>query len=161
MSTHSSSPPSAVSQGRSYCRSWRRLLPLLLVLSLSACPRQGGEDDRERMQAPPAPSMPEGWELRSDEVTPQEAIASVEQRLDGKIAALRNTVYEVEGRRIQLNVVKAAGDEDAFRIMESLRAMKTDEALLRRELVVYEFVGDDAALPAIREGRAHLERTLE
>ncbi len=148
-------------------------LLLVFVLLLPACPREkdgSGEESLqappppsmpESVQAPPAPSMPDGWEVRSDEVIPRDAVEGVEQRLGGGIAALRNTVYDVDGRRVQLNVILAAGDQDASRIMEALRAMKTEEALLRHDRTIYEFMGDDEVLPAIRQGRAHLERSLQ
>lgn len=55
---------------------------------------------------------------------------------------------------MKLNTVVAATDADA--IMKALEGMKSEEALLRRGRIIYEFVGTNDVLPEIREGRALL-----
>ena len=37
-----------------------------------------------------------------------------------------------------------------------LKSMKSEEALVRKGLIVYEFVGENDVLPLIAEGRQHL-----
>jgi hypothetical protein len=41
--------------------------------------------------------------------------------------------------------------------MTKLKSIKAQEALLRKGLIVYEFVGQNDVLPLIAEGRNHLD----
>jgi hypothetical protein len=107
-------------------------------------------------QTPPAPDMPSGWEVVSDASFAPEDIQPVAKKLGADVSALRNTVYEVDGKRIQLNLIVAPDDENASRILEALRGLKPEEFLLRKGLTVYEFVGKNEAIPEMRAGRAHL-----
>jgi len=108
-------------------------------------------------EAPPAPSMPEGWRATSDESFSAIDIRPIAGRLGGEIAALRNTVYDVEGKRVQLNLIVAADEASAEAIVEALHGMKPADFVLRQGLRIYEFVGKDEAIPEMRAGRAHLE----
>jgi hypothetical protein len=104
-----------------------------------------------------SPTMPSSWEVISDVSFSAADIKPVAARLGGTIAALRNTIYVVDGKRVQLNTILAADEESADEIMNSLRRIKSEEALCRRELIIYEFVGPNDVLPQIRAGRAYLE----
>ena len=108
----------------------------------------------------PAPSMPAHWKVISDFNAAAGQIKPIAEQLGGDIAALRNTVYDVNGERVQLNVIVATDGANADKIMASVRKMKSDIALLRVGLTIYKFVGPNGVLPAIREGKAHLQKTL-
>lgn len=108
-------------------------------------------------EAPAAPSMPGDWKLISDLTFPAAQIEPIAEKLGGEIAALRNTVYEVNGKRVQLNTLLAADAANADAIMRSLRGMKPEEFLLRKGLILYEFVGKNEAQPEMFAGRAHIQ----
>ena len=74
--------------------------------------------------------------------------------------ALRNTVYDVNGKRVQLNILVATDEPNAGKIMASIKKMKSDIALLRNGVVIYEFVGKNDVLSDIREGKAHIKKTV-
>ena len=74
--------------------------------------------------------------------------------------ALRNTIYDVNGKRVQLNILVATDESNADKIMASIRKMKSDIALLRNGVVIYEFVGKNDVLPDIRAGKAHIKKTV-
>ena len=107
--------------------------------------------------APAAPTMPTHWQVTSDISFPTGQIKPIAERLGGDMTALRNTVYDVNGKRVQLNTLVATDAANADRIMVSLREIKSDIALLRRGLIIYEFVGKNDVLPDIRAGKAHIE----
>jgi hypothetical protein len=106
--------------------------------------------------APPTPAMPAHWKVISDIDFAAADIEPVAQRLGAKISALRNTTYDVGGKQVKLNTIVVPTDADADSIMQALKAMKSEEALVRRERIIYEFVGTNDVLPEIRNGRALL-----
>jgi hypothetical protein len=101
--------------------------------------------------------MPADWKVTSDMSFPPGQIEPIAERLGGEIAALRNTVYEVNGKRVQLNTIVARDAASADQIMSSLREMKPDDFLLRKGLTLYEFVGKNEAQPEMRAGKAHIQ----
>jgi hypothetical protein len=101
--------------------------------------------------------MPSSWKVVSDVSFSASEIKPVATRLGGAIAALRNTIYVVDGKRVQLNTILATDEENADEIMNSLRSIKSEAGLLRKGLIIYEFVGPNDVLPQIRAGRAHLQ----
>lgn len=107
--------------------------------------------------AAPAPKLPAGWKITSDIAVMPAVAKQIAGRLGGELAALRNTVYEVDGKRVQLNTMRAADATSAATIVERLRKMKHDRFILRSGLTIYEFVGKDDAIPAMEAGRRHLE----
>jgi hypothetical protein len=121
---------------------------------LAGCSEQQGAVSAE---GPVAPSMPANWHVSSDLSFPAGQIEPIAKKLGGEIAALRNTIYEVNGKRVQLNTILARDEASAGEIMSSMLKMKPDEFLLRKGLTLYEFVGMDDALPEMRAGRAHIE----
>ena len=104
-----------------------------------------------------SPTMPSSWTVISDVSFSAADIEPVAARLGGAIAALRNTIYAVEGKRVQLNTILAIDEENADKIMNSLRSIKSEAGLFRRGLTIYEFVGPNDVLPQIRAGKAYLE----
>jgi hypothetical protein len=100
--------------------------------------------------------MPAQWKVVSDVRIPPAQIESIEKKLGGRISGLRNTDYDVNGQRVRLNLVVAPDAENADKLMAGLSHIKSKDALLRQDLIIYEFVGTNDVLPLIREGRGHL-----
>ena len=107
--------------------------------------------------APPAPEMPADWKVVSDFDVPAEQVKQVAQKLGVSLSSLRNTLYDVKGQSVQLNVIIVRDQANADQLMTKLRTMKGEVALLRKDLIVYEFVGKNDVLPLIAEGRKHLD----
>ncbi len=103
-----------------------------------------------------APTMPSGWKVTSDVNFKAADIKPVQRRLGGEIKALRNTDYEVNGKRVKVNTIVAATDGDAEKIWAALAKSKPSQFLVRKGSTFYEFVGPDAALAEMTQGRAHL-----
>jgi hypothetical protein len=127
---------------------WLAALGMLLFLAVCS-PAPG--------KAPPAPEMPADWKVASDFDVPAEQTKSIGRDLGVNLSSLRNTVYDVRGKRVQVNVLIVPDAETGDRLMAKLRTIKGEEALLRKGLVVYEFVGSNDVLPLIAEGRKHLD----
>lgn len=108
---------------------------------------------------PQLPVMPAHWKIISDFQAPPEQVTIISNRLGANLKSVRNTIYDVEGKRVQINVTVSSDAGSAELLMTKLRSMKTEEALLKKGLVIYEFVGQNDVLPLIAEGRAHLERS--
>ena len=131
------------------------LLFVLLIVIVSGC-----SATLSAAQSVAAPAMPAHWTVISDLTFSAADIEPVAERLGGAIAALRNTMYDVEGKRVQLNTILATDKENADKILDSLRKMKSEVGLFRQGLTIYEFVGPNNVLPEIRAGKAHLEAEL-
>ena len=106
---------------------------------------------------PPAPEMPSHWKVVADVDVPETQIEAIERTLGASISALRNTRYDVDGGRLQINTILARDAESAESLWSALREVKSEELLLRRGLVIYEFVGSNDMIPFMREGRQHIE----
>lgn len=105
---------------------------------------------------PPLPEMPAHWQRVSDLQMPAEKVKEMSVKLGAHLTGVRNTIYSVNGKRVQLNVITLPDLRNAEKLMASLRSMKSDEALLQKGTIVYEFVGKNDVLPSIAEGRMHL-----
>jgi hypothetical protein len=77
-------------------------------------------------------------------------------KLGADLDSVRNTVYEVNGKRVQINVIVPSDAANAEKLLTKLRSIKSDAALLRKGRIVYEFVGRNDVLPIIAEGRNYL-----
>lgn len=125
------------------------------VLCLGACSPNGGKTPGGEL--PPAPNMPAHWKVSTDFQVPVEQVKAMSKKLGADLSSVRNTVYDVKGKRVQINVIVTPDAGSAQKLMTKLRSMKVDEALLRKDLIVYEFVGENDVLPVIAEGRKHLD----
>ncbi len=105
---------------------------------------------------PPAPNMPAHWQVVSDFKVPAAQVTTISQKLGADLTSVRNTLYLVNGKRVQINVIVTVNAENAEKLMKTLSPMKVKEALLRKGRTVYEFVGPNEVLPLIKKGRAHL-----
>lgn len=128
--------------------SWVAGIGLFLCLLLSD-PAIGGELD-------PLLEMPGHWKVISDYQVPAEKVKTMSSKLGTDLNSVRNTVYDVNGKRVQINVIVTPNPGSAEKLMTKLKSMKTEEALVRKGLIIYEFVGKNDVLPLIAEGRQHL-----
>lgn len=106
----------------------------------------------------PVPEMPSHWKVMTDFQVPAEQVKAMSAKLGAALSSVRNIVYDVNGKRVQINVIVTPDTGNAEKLMAKLRSMKAEEALLQQGLVIYEFVGSNEALPLIAEGRRHLEK---
>ena len=130
------------------------------ALFLGACSPPGGKEPGGKApgaEAPPAPEMPAHWKVTSDFQAPVEQVKALTEKLGARLSSVRNTVYDVNGKRVQINVIVTPDAESAAKLMTKLRSMKVEEALLQKDLIAYEFVGQNDVLDLIAEGRKHLE----
>ena len=132
-----------------------RLAAWATVLCLAACSPNGGKTPGR--EVPPTPEMPAHWNVTSDFQVPVEQVKAMSKKLGADLSSVRNTVYDVKGERVQINVIVTPDPGNAENLMTKLRSMKGEEALLRKDLIVYEFVGQNDVLPTIAEGRKHLD----
>jgi hypothetical protein len=121
----------------------------LFLLSLFSYPAIGGESDL-------LPKMPGHWKVISDYHVPVEQVKTMSSKLGVNLSSVRNSVYEVNGKRLQINVIATPDPGITEKLMTKLKSMKSEEALVRKGLIVYEFVGKNDVLPLIAEGRQHL-----
>ena len=133
--------------------SWALCLVLFTLGPAVACSQSTATVD---VEAPATPAMPSHWRVISDISFAAADIRPVAAKLGAEISALRNTTYDVDGRRVKLNTIVAATTADANVIVRALGKMKPEEWFLRRELVIYEFVGPNDAIPEMHMGRALL-----
>lgn len=108
-------------------------------------------------EPPAAPAMPSGWTVTSDDVISAANVAPVAEQLGVEISALRNTVYDVGGKRVQLNTLVVSDEANAGLALAALGRLKPEEFFFRRGLTVYEFVASDDAIADVRAARTHLE----
>ncbi len=130
------------------------LAALGILVCFAACSANGSETISK---APPAPEMPADWKVVSDFDAPVDQTKQIAQKLGVSLSSLRNTLYDVNGKRVQLNVISTPDQANADKLMTKLKTMKGEVALLRQGLTVYEFVGKNDVLPIIAQGREHLE----
>jgi hypothetical protein len=99
---------------------------------------------------PPGPAFP-GWVIKTDVAVSREEIGDVESRLGGKIKALRNVVYEVNSRTVQVNVIVPRDATEADKLYGALTKMKPAWAVVRKGDVVYEFVGRNESMDDMKK----------
>ncbi len=105
----------------------------------------------------PVPQMPSHWKVITDLQVAAEQVKAMSSKLGTELSSVRNIVYDVKGKRVQINVIVTPDNGSAEKLMTKLRSMKAEEALLQQGLSVYEFVGENEVLPMIAEGRKHLQ----
>lgn len=127
----------------------------LITLCLFAC-SPGTTTASSNAKAPPAPQMPAGWDITSDVAAPPAQVQQISQKLGGTLTSVRNTVYNANGNKVQLNTMIASDEANADKVMVKLKSMKSEEALLQKGTTVYEFVGSNDVIQQIRDGREFL-----
>jgi hypothetical protein len=127
----------------------------VVVLCLCVFFLYGG--DAVSGQVAPKPEMPAHWKVISDFQVSAEQVQSMSSKLNTELSSVRNTVYDIKGKRVQINVIVTSDNSSAEKLMSTLRSIKIPETVLRKGLIVYEFVGQNDVLPLIAEGREHLD----
>ena len=89
-------------------------------------------------------------------MVPRAKIDEIEARLGGKIKALRNVVYQVNGRKIQVNVIAARDATEADNVHRGLLKTKASWSVVRKGVVVYELVGPNEAMEDMKKARDEL-----
>ncbi len=132
------------------------LLALCVLLAMGivgGCERA----DEQPAVAVPIPTMPDGWQVVEDfQVSPTQ-VKEFSARMDADLHGIRNTSFEVEGLRIKVNTIIAATTADAEKAMIYMKSIKSEQALLLRELTIYELVGTSEVNHLIPVAKQHLE----
>jgi len=132
------------------------LLALCVLLAMGiigGCERA----DEQPAVAVPTPKMPDGWKVVEDfQVSPTQ-LKEFSARMNADLHGIRNTSFEVEGLRIKVNTIIAATAADAEKAMSYMKGIKSEQALLLRELTIYELVGTTEVNHLIPVARQHLE----
>ena len=122
----------------------------LVIFAIAFCIQSSAATATE---APPTPAMPAHWTVTSDVNVASGDVRSIAAKMGGRVSALRNTTFDVDGNRVKLNTLVAATRRDADSIMRALKKYKPREWFLRRGRVIYEFVGPNDAIPEMRKAR--------
>jgi hypothetical protein len=101
--------------------------------------------------------MPPSWNVTTDFEVPVVQVRAMSKELGVELGAVRNTIYDVNGKQVQINVIVTMDIGNAEKLMTKLKTIKIEETLLQKDLIVYEFVGQNDVLPVIAEGRKHID----
>jgi len=104
----------------------------------------------------PAPQMPPEWKVVDDFLVTASELKQFSSRMNADLVGVRNTSFDVQGLRVQVNTVVAASPADAEHVMDYMKGIKSEQALLLRGTTVYEFVGTSEVNHLIPVGRQHL-----
>ena len=131
------------------------LISVVAVIAPLAHAKPGDAPSGGTAAPPPAPSF-DGWTVKADGVASPESIVPIAKRLGAKISALRNVIYEVGWKRIQINVLLVADGADADAAVASLTKMKPAWSIVRKGTTLYEFVGKNDAIDAMKKASEQL-----
>jgi hypothetical protein len=106
----------------------------------------------------PTPQMPSEWKVVDDFLVTSSELKQLSSKMNADIVGVRNTSFDVKGLRVKVSTVVAASPTDAERVMDYMRSIKSEQALLLRGTTVYEFVGTSEVNHLIPEGRQHLSK---
>lgn len=125
---------------------------LLVAIALSICAAGCSKSGDE---APPAPAMPEVWKVKVDKTLDhnEREFLETEGRLVGRIKALRVTIYEINGRNVKLHTIVPRSSEEADKMFRALAHRKQPWSYLRKDEIIYEFVGPGEAEQDIVKAR--------
>ncbi len=105
---------------------------------------------RQASAMPNLTDLPPGWVTISEVVASPQVLASLSQRLGGRISELSNTIFRTdEGQQLQINVFGCPSSEDADRIFEKVTAGRggpSDAVIRCQGDHVIEFAGQDMQL---------------
>ena len=92
-------------------------------------------------------SIPAGWKVEESFIVPEDQAAVIANKLGGQIKHLSNTIFSIQDRRFQVNVIECVTPQEAEKIYNSILETKGHPAFCRRyNNSVVEFVGDDVEL---------------
>ncbi len=125
---------------------------LFVGVALSTCATGCSKSGDE---APPAPAMPEVWTVKLDKTFDhnEREFLETEGRLFGRMKALRVTIYEVNGRNVKLHTIVPKSSEEADKMYRALAHRKQPWSYLRKNEILYEFVGPEEAEQDIVKAR--------
>jgi hypothetical protein len=117
---------------------------IVLALALAVAPRITGAEPAEPLFRDLAPGL---WLTRSSEV-PADQARAIGKKLGGNLSRLTNSILQVHGRALQVNVITAADETQAAAVHATLSKMKPAPYCVRKGVTVVEYVGPetDAAL---------------
>jgi hypothetical protein len=132
---------------------------LLLLVIAGGCQKSEEQESGEQVTAAiPTPQMPSEWKVVDDFLVTASELKQFSSKMNADLVGVRNTAFDVEGLRVQVNTVVASSPTDAEHVMEFMRSIKSDQALLQRGTTVYEFVGTSEVNHLIPVGREHLSK---
>ena len=83
----------------------KRLAPWVTVICLCVFFLFNFNDNALGDEDPPVPEMPTNWKLISDFRVPTEQVKAMSSKLGADLTSVRNTIYDVDGKRVQINVL--------------------------------------------------------
>ncbi len=91
--------------------------------------------------------LPAEWQVIDSFIAPVDQTDAIGKKLGGHIKNLSNTIFSVQAKQFQVNIIECMTLQDAEKIYESTIQMKKDPALcLKCGNYVVEFVSDDIEL---------------
>jgi hypothetical protein len=91
--------------------------------------------------------IPAGWQIENSFVVPRNQTVAIGKKLGVHIKNLSNTIFSVQGKRFQVNVIECVTMAEAEKVHRSILKMKGDPAFcIKLDDSVVEFVGDDVEL---------------
>ncbi len=132
------------------------LAAALLAASPAGCSKSSTSSAETADQAPPPAPAFDGWTVKTDVVVQQDQMYAAERRLEGRLKALRNTIYEVNGKKVQLNVIVPQDSSEADKIFRILANKKPPWSYVRKGDILYEFMGQTESMADIQKAHDKL-----
>lgn len=91
--------------------------------------------------------IPTEWQVVDSFIVPREQTDAIAKKLGGRIKKLSNTIFSVQQKRFQVNVIECITPQEADKIYKNILKVKADPAfclILGNSIV--EFVGNDVKL---------------
>jgi hypothetical protein len=117
------------------------LIPLLLILSGPAAELPAAEADLFK-------NLPAGWKVVENRAVPKDQAAAIGQRLGAEVLSLSNTILDIQGTRLQVNLIGCETPDGAKKVQQAIVAAHggTADCGLRTGAQVAEFLCDDLRL---------------
>jgi len=91
--------------------------------------------------------VPAEWRIENSFIVSRDQTVPIAKKLGGRIKNLSNTIFSVDGKRFQVNVIECVTPAETEKIYKSILKMKGDPAFcIKLDNSVVEFVGDDVGL---------------
>lgn len=87
--------------------------------------------------------LPPGLVVEKSTELPPDQVKAIAEKLGGDIERLTNSMLNVQGRKIQVNVIAARDESNATNILAALSKIKSYPFCMRKGQVVVEYVGKD------------------
>ena len=133
-----------------------KALSWIALLMVAGCAGSCSRSQPSGVSAPPAPGMPQDWKVLNDSELPRDKISGFEYKLEGKIKSVRSTLYEVNGRRVQLNTIEPQDSVEADKMYRILANKKAPYSYVRKGDLLYEFNAGQDAIEEVKKGRSAL-----